>query len=313
MESFVFNSFKEKLINGTAKLNDTWHHYPVNKKFTEAYEDKIQSFRTSGDFIMYDMANNPENAKSYWKHMDHYQGRDERFFNSWYDFYGTKIKTIDYTYMPMVDVDTPMHPEFVTEDKWEFFSDADKCKYLYELFFYEDDAKETPGVFFRESGFYDEAGKPIPRGFYYVKTKEELLWCAQKVNNSIYDNSINIVLGDNIGGFVSVDKNNKEVNNYTKINFTIGSNPAQPFEGIFFGNGFGFKYVELICNNTTNGIVGYLGNNGLISHVWVDNCKIICNKSLSLTHLTTDGTDIVAGFICGNNYGKIQNTVKQIG
>jgi len=307
MESFVFNSFKEKLINGTAKLNDTWHHYPVNKKFTEAYEDKIQSFRTSGDFIMYDMANNPENAKSYWKHMDHYQGRDERFFNSWYDFYGTKIKTIDYTYMPMVDVDTPMHPEFVTEDKWDFFSDADKCKYLYELFFYEDDVKETPGVFFRESGFYDEAGKPIPRGFYYVKTKEELLWCSQKVNNSIYDNTINIVLGDNIGGFVSVDKNNEEENNYTKINFTIGSNPAQPFEGIFFGNGFGFKYVELICNNTANGIVGYLGNNGLISHVWVDNCKIICNKSLSLTHLTTDGTDIVAGFICGNNYGKIQN------
>jgi hypothetical protein len=45
----------------------------------------------------------------------------------------------------------------------------------------------------------------IPRGFYYVKTAEELLWCANKVNGTNYDNKINIVLGDNIGKSLDVD------------------------------------------------------------------------------------------------------------
>lgn len=291
MESFVFNSFKTRLMNGEVELSGSyWKHYPVNKKFVENYEDDIKSLSSTSAFIMYDLAKNQASG---------YYGKtgknDISLFNDWYNYYGTKINMVEYVYKPMGDTDVAMKPEFVTKASWDSFSDKDRCPYLKDLFF-PDDPVPTGNDFYHVTGDIDEYGDPIPRGFYYVTTKEHLLWCAEKVNNTSYDNEINIVLGDNIG-----------YNDISVIKTPIGVNPAHPFNGIFFGNGFGFVNIELQCNNDVNGIIGYLGKDGIIDHVWVKDCHIVCNKSLSISHLATGSFDIAAGFICGKNDGIIRN------
>ena len=53
MDSFVFNSFKERFINGEVPEYDTWTLWPVNKAFTADYEPVIARFRTLDDFISY--------------------------------------------------------------------------------------------------------------------------------------------------------------------------------------------------------------------------------------------------------------------
>lgn len=301
MESFVFNSFKERLVSGDIALEDTWHHYPVNREFTASYGDDMKYFRSSADFIMYDMAHNPDTSSYFWPNAG-YEANPTELFNDWYGYYGTRVIKTDYYYTPMTEVDSPMKPEFVTLAAWENFSNKKDNSYLKDLFFKED------GKFYRESGMTDIEGKQIPRGFYYVTTKEELLWCANKVNGSVYDNTINIVLGDNIGGFIRENPaNNETVEEYSKINFSIGSNPAHPYEGIFFGNGYGFEFVELICQSSIGGIVGYLGKSGIINYVWARNCRITCDKEISLTHLINEGTDVAAGFICGKNDGIVSH------
>lgn len=289
MESFVFNSFKKRLMNGEVELNGSyWKHYPVNKKFVENYEDDIKSLSSTSAFIMYDLVKNQASG---------YYGKngttDASLFNDWYNYYGTKINMVEYVYKPMGDTDIAMKPEFVTKAGWDSFSDKDRCPYLKDLFFPED---PTGNDFYHVTGDIDEYGKPIPRGFYYVTTKEHLLWCAEKVNNTSYDNEINIVLGDNIG-----------YDDISVIKTPIGVNPAHPFNGVFFGNGFGFVNIELQCNNDVNGIIGYLGKDGIIDHVWIKDCHIVCNKSLSISHLATGSFDIAAGFICGKNDGIIRN------
>ena len=298
MESFVFNSFKTRLMNGEVELSGSfWKHYPVNKKFVENYEDDIKSMSSTSAFIMYDLAKNKASIIYDSVKNTGYYGKtgtnDASLFNDWYDYYGTKINMVKYVYKPMGDTDVAMKPEFVTKAGWNSFSDKDRCPYLKELFFPE---VPTGKDFYHDTGDIDEYGDPIPRGFYYVTTKEHLLWCAEKVNNTSYDNEINIVLGDNIG-----------YDDISVIKTPIGINPTHPFNGVFFGNGFGFVNVELQCNNDVNGIIGYLGKDGIIDHVWVKNCHIVCNKPLSISHLATGSFDIAAGFICGKNDGIIRN------
>ena len=192
MESFVFNSFKTRLMNGEVELSGSfWKHYPVNKKFVENYEDDIRSLSSTSAFIMYDLAKNQ--ASDYYGKTG---TNDTSLFNDWYNYYGTKINMVEYVYKPMGDTDVAMKPEFVTKAGWNSFSDKDRCPYLKKLFFPE---VPTGKDFYHDTGDIDEYGDPIPRGFYYVTTKEHLLWCAEKVNNTSYDNEINIVLGDNIG------------------------------------------------------------------------------------------------------------------
>lgn len=291
MESFVFNSFKTRLMNGEVELSGSfWKHYPVNKKFVENYEDDIRSLSSTSAFIMYDLAKNQ--ASDYYGKTG---TNDTSLFNDWYNYYGTKINMVEYVYKPMGDTDVAMKPEFVTKAGWNSFSDKDICPYLKKLFF-PDKPDPNRKDFYRDTGDIDEYGNPIPRGFYYVTTKEHLLWCAEKVNNTSYDNEINIVLGDNIG-----------YDDISVIKTPIGINPAHPFNGVFFGNGFGFVNVELQCNNDVNGIIGYLGKDGIIDHVWIKNCHIVCNKPLSISHLSTGSFDIAAGFICGKNDGTIRN------
>ena len=309
MDSFVFNSFKEKLIRGKVPLDREaeWTAYPVTEKFADIFEPAIESLRSPIDFALYKKTRELESAATPMNYLDDY-------------LCGLYVQK--YTYRPMSDTDIATEPEFVTKNNWDRFkahmeelnqssSTVIAYEHLKKLFF-ENTSQDN---FYRE---VEINGELVPRGFYYVRTAEELLWCANKVNaRSGYDTKINIVLGDNIGTEITPDDPNPE---FKKINFSIGSTPDRQFEGIFYGNGFKIHNVELICDNAVNGIIGYLGPSGIISTITVsDKNNIICNKRLNLTHLMREGSDIAVGFLCGKNNtrkgisyaesGKIENVI----
>lgn len=290
MESFIFNNFKKRLVDGDVPASDTWTFYPVNKKFTEDYADTLRYIKNSSDLF----ALNPSAT-----------------FN---DYKSEFIKQ-DYLYKKMFDTDIKQEPIFVTQDSFKFFSENITGQtHLSALFF------ELTGKFWREDHKEDVMDngvitqRSVPKGFYYIRTSEELAWCADKVNNTTFDNTINIVLGDNIGVYhegLTIDSYNdvdKREQFFKRINYCIGSNPAQPYEGIFFGNGFKFINTKLECNNETNGIFGYLGTSGWLDTVDIDGINVVqCNKKLSITHLKTIGSNIYAGYLCGKNNGLVKN------
>ena len=303
MESFVFNSFKERLMKGEVLGDDTWTLHLVNKKFTEDYEDNLKYIHSANDIYYLN-----KNYK-----VSSYNNIVDNFAENYY----TKMQAVEYLYTPLQKVDVATEPQYVSKENYDDFTALNTNEAgsgLYNLFF-------VPGynTFYRVDYYKDELDEngetyqtPVPRGFYYVKTKEDLKWCADKVNGANYNNAINIVLGDNIGTdattAVADDDGNLKVNGLTDINYSIGSNPNQPFEGVFYGNGFCFKNINLICENNTNGIIGHLGTSGVISTVRVEGNynNLTCRKKISISHLQADGTDVYAGFICGKNYGYIE-------
>lgn len=311
MESFVFNNFKYKLINGEVSSKDTWYFWPVKKNFVDDFEDNLKYFKTSADFSAfcpdYVFIGNEEVPG--WKNNPNYWSN-----------YLTEMYQVNYQYKPMNDTDVEVEPEYVSDESIDFFiSRYPDQTHLKRMFFvdpvYSEVTSPIDGKFFtgirtvkRMDG---SIVRRIGRGFYYVRTAEELRWCANKVNGTVFDNKINIVLGDNIGTKIPEDAN--EYNILTQrglktIDFSIGSNPAQPFEGIFFGNGFRFKNIRYKCRNTVNGIIGYLGQEGKIDSIDIYDFIILeCDKEIDIGHLISDGNDISVGFLCGKNNGQISN------
>lgn len=302
MDSFIFNTFKQNLLEGTVPSVDRWYLYPVNKKFSEEFSEKIPYLKNTFDMGYFGTTCE----------------KDYYFFTQ-HNEYRTTLSAKNYVYKAMYEVDNASEPEYVTSANFESFNERNNKtqNHLSALFFIPDTNYWSVEYYvdvMQADGNIEPSG--IPRGFYYVKTAEELLWCANKVNGTNYDNKINIVLGDNIGKPLDIDLS---IDNYQafsaelkKINFSIGSNPAQPFNGVFYGNGFKICNIELECNNDVNGIVGYLGPEGKISTIAIDGFNVIkCNKKLNIDHLSTNGTNIYAGFLCGKNNGNIENVFLQ--
>ena len=301
MESFVFNSFKQRLMESDVSLSGTWYAYPVNSKFIDDYGDKLKYLKDTHDLRLFC----PDSAVNL------------QFFNDGVGsnphFYRTDMGSQYYTYTSMYETDVPSEPYYVTLNNIKTFNEENPGQEHLESLFLKQDGK-----FYRPISDSD----PTPRGFYFIKTSEELLWCANKVNGTNFDNTINIVLGDNIGTNVMVkDADNNDVplskanidDNFSKlkkIGYGIGTNPAQPFNGIFFGNGFKILNIDLVCNNDINGLIGYLGYNGWISTIIIDGVNIVeCKKPINIEHLIYEGTDVCVGILCGKNNGKIENVV----
>lgn len=298
MESFVFNEFKKNFIEGNIKKTDTWKAYPVIKEFADDYGDKLQYIKHHNDLPLFVE-----------EKIDPIKGS-----NQYFNYYMSKMNKTTYRYKAMYDIDEPVEPIYVSEDNFDYFLEKYPDQgHLRSLFFTENGIK---GRFYRPSTKTKTVVESettideyVPRGFYYVLLAEELLWCANKVNGNQYDNTINIVLGDNIG--VMYEKNdNLSKDQLKKINFSIGSNPSQPYEGIFFGNGFSISNIELVCNSDVCGIVGYLGHHGKISTININGYNLItCDKKINISHLIKSGTDVVAGLLCGKNNGAIENVL----
>lgn len=290
MDSFIFNDFKHRLMTGNADDVEVLKFFLVNKNFGEDLAEILPSLGSRTQLERYIFATDPTVAT---------KGKA-------LSKYVTECTPVRYTYKVSNTTLTSERPSYVDLDNWDEFD----AKYpgqinLYLLFL------DKNGQFHREydTDELDATGNVIKktRGFYYVETMEELKWCAEKVNGTIngsrseiYNNFINIVLGDNLG------YGKAEEGSYKHIDFSIGSSIDRPFEGIFYGNGYIIQNIALECKNNSNGIIGYLGNSGIISTIRIEGHNLIkCEKALNINHMVTDACDVNAGFLCGKNNGTI--------
>ena len=266
MASVIFNSFKQRFLNGEVPGNDTWNFIPVNNRFKDEFGDspssnyKLAQYRSLDDFKM-----NKQEA--------------------YYDMRFSGIRN-DITWYRPAETSGTKKPMFITsgamgekgvyskESNWERF-----CKTTY----YSDISANKAISDYLEQG-----------GFYYIRTKEELRWFADHVNEA--NNRVIGVIGDDINGV---------------IRGQIGKDEKYPFQGIFDGNGHTVAGT-IICDNDDNGLVGVLGQDGIVRNFKLreaenDATTLVCNKLINLNHIKSDGRDVNAGILVGRNYGRVEN------
>lgn len=319
MDSFIFNSFKEQLLTGNIKRSDTWWFHLVNKKLAEDFGDGLKNVPNIDTLEHLATRNELEKENlSYSEYVGPGAGQRPSFLAS---RYYTNWAPVYYKYKISSTTSSSDAPNFADTDNWkDFIAKYPGNEHLFKMFLTErpEDEPEDSivGKFCRmvPTGELDAYGNEImrPRGFYFVETMEELRWCADKVNGiingrktKVFNNNINIVFGDNIGVATNV-----YLTDLKELNFRIGSDIDRQFEGIIFGNGYRFQNVKLTCSGNQNGLVGYLGKNGIIDTIEITgNNLIVCDKKINIDHLKQDCCDINAGLLCGKNYGTISNIV----
>lgn len=169
MSSVVFNSFKQRFLNGEVPHEDEWKFIPVNRMFTKQFgqdEFPIEQYRSLGDFL-------DHNAS----------GLRASYFEG--------IRRDIYWYKP-AETDEVNKPMFITSgslgekgkydatSNWEDFQQTDYIR----------DVSSNSAI----SGYLASGG------FYYIRTKDELRWFAARANTG--NNRIIGVLGDGIDGVI---------------------------------------------------------------------------------------------------------------
>lgn len=293
MSSFIFDNFKKRFLTGGVPQTDTWHFIPVNEDFKTVYEHddvKLYHYRNINDF---NKANSsylkftlsPEAKKFNDELTTEYYVKGLKGFSldekkNWQptSIWGTGIldgnKITRTWYKVLDDNDFSNKPMFVKGKNFRLFSK------IYGVNLSGNTAISS----------YIESG-----GFYYIRSKDELTWFANRANTG--NNKIIGVLGDNIEGVINGDP--------------IGKDEANPFQGILDGNGFTLKNISVECNNVDNGLVGVLGKYGTVKNFTIDNAgyanSLVCKKKINLKHIKEDARDINAGILVGRNYGTIKN------
>lgn len=261
--SVVFNSFKDRFVNGQVPKEDTWTFVPVNKEFTANFGNgdyQVEQFRSVEDFQRHN--------SSAWD-ASKFQG----------------IRT-DYEWFKPHETTGTSKPMFITSgvynidgsqisaSNWDDFKTTD---------FYKDVSGNSAINDYLASG-----------GFYYILKKDELRWFADRVNSG--NNRIIGVLGDGIDGVISGQ---------------IGKNEDFQFQGVLDGNGHALENVTVMCDNDDNGIVGVLGQDGVVKNFKITNTEdalsLVCKKQININHIKKDGRDVNAALLVGRNYGRIEN------
>lgn len=261
--SFVFNSFKQRFLNGQVPSADTWRFIPVNRTFQENFgqdDFALEQYRSLSDFYAHNSS-----------------AMTNAFFGG---------ISSDLAWRKVLDSDTINKPMFITsgvkgddgyeeESNWESFTATE----------YYDTVSANSSI-----SSYLESG-----GFYYIRTKDELKWFGDRANTG--NNRIIGVLGDGIEGVMRGQ---------------IGSAEDYPFQGVLDGNGYSLNNIQIICDNDDNGLVGILGEDGVVKNFKIMNdenspINLVCQKQINLDYLKTDGRDINAGILVGRNYGTIEN------
>lgn len=348
METFIFNTFKDNLLKGNIKGIADWRIMFINSNIDKLKENEFKSIENIKDLNLLILKNDNKLKPSNKGWLQYFPSSSESETKDIHPTYLADVNSVIYTYAVTKNTLTSDKPLFVdsnnidlfldkyknnkhlkklfmyppipptdptdlTEDEWTWQNSNTKYKEKFESQLKDDGITDLTdpeiGQFFRYSSNVTDAVEFKARGFYYVKTVEELKWCAEKVNgdnNLIFNNRINIVLGDNIG----VDINSTAISNKLKyckeIDFVIGSKQNRPYNGIFYGNGFKIQNIDIRCSGNNNGIIGTLGIDGVVDSVRFAGIAILRNrKKLNIAHMTTDGCDINAGVLCGKNYGTI--------
>jgi len=269
MNSFIFNNFKNRFLKGNVPKEFGIKLLSVNSKINDI--ENLQYARTIDDI-----------NKLY------FQKTNQTAIDPDSNYYGDIISNINYnklTYSLMeysTETEDIYRPTYVTADNWDKFIELyPGLDYLYEMFI-----SNTGSIYYRNGGFY------------FILTRENLQWCADRVNGKIgFNNNIAIVLGDNIGA-----------TEIQEISLCIGIDKAHKFEGVFFGNNYTLQNLEYSYDSDNSGIIGILGENGIISNLFISgNIILNCKTNLSIDHVKKGKSNVYSSLICGKNYGKIFN------
>ena len=117
MESFIFNDFKRRIVEGEVPLEDTWKLFPVNKSFTAEFDDKLEYVKTDNDLSLFYRTNHKDKSYNF-------------------DDFKTKMFLENYVYQKLETTDLKSKPFFVTEENFEYFLTIFPGQdHLKELFF----------------------------------------------------------------------------------------------------------------------------------------------------------------------------------
>lgn len=293
MSSFIFDDFKKRFLTGGVPKTDSWYFIPVNDTFETTYEHddiKLYHYRNINDFKQANSAGFNFNLSQDAKKIN--ANLEQLYFKK-----GLKGTSLDCkkNWQPLTIYGNTL-------------LDGSKIQRTWSKVLNDDDLSNKPmyikggnsGMFYNLYGNNVSGNNDIKSyiqsgGFYYIRSKDELTWFANRSNTG--NNKIIGVLGDNIEGVINGDP--------------IGKNESNPFQGILDGNGFTLRNISVECNNTDNGLVGVLGKYGVVKNFNIENennvNSLVCKKYISLKHIKEDARDINAGILVGRNYGTISN------
>jgi len=263
MNTFVFNSFKEKFLNGKIPNKFAVDFIPMNNKFLDNFTRSgfsIEQFRDINDL-------------KYFKDSNGISG-------NLFEDSKLKYNGIKYTWSKIYETEEQIKPMYINKENFDEFKDSE----------YWAGCSANSHI----------ANEYVNSGFYILRTKEELNWFANEVNDG--NNGIIGVLIDDVEG---------------KINSYIGKDETIPFQGIMDGNGHALYNSTLICTGSDNGFIPVLGSRGIVRNFKLTNDVgytkaspvLINNKLINLNYLKNDARDVNAGLLVGRNYGLIENVI----
>ena len=281
MSSFVFNSFKQRFLNGEVPSDFNAVFLPMNNKFIDNFSKEgfsVEQFRTINDLKKF--------SEKYKKKLeqDEAEGREVPDNKDLFEDSKLKYVGIRNTWHAIKETEEQVKPMYINSDNWEEFTkseyweDAKNNKYI---------TGDNPYTYTANSG-----------GFYILRTKEEFNWFANEVNEG--NNGITGVLFDDVSD---------------KISFSIGKDETIPFQGVLDGNGHALKNTFYECTGSDNGLVSVLGARGAVRNFvltnsgWENGYPAVLKglKQINLNYLKTDARDVNAGLLVGRNYGTIEN------
>lgn len=274
MREIFFNSFKEKILRGEVDSHIIASGIPMSNEFLDTYDTddiSIEQYRNLEDFNRFSKGNG---AKEF----------EKTKFQ--YDTFGVD-------YQNYYDDDLSEKPIFVNSDNSAKFLKVYGSEMLYDKSTYVKNKIDR---------YLSSDDININSGFYYVTKKSHLNWIAKRVNDDYnFNNRIVVVLGDDIGTANEISG--------TAFESVIGSNPNKPFQGIFDLNGHAVNNLNLLCKKNSNGIIGYLGTDGIVRDGVVLNPRFTGLNRISLEKIKDDCSDVVCGTLVGTNYGTVENIV----
>lgn len=274
MREIFFNSFKEKILRGEVDSHIIASGIPMSNEFLDTYDTddiSIEQYRNLEDFNRFSKGNG---AKEF----------EKTKFQ--YDTFGVD-------YQNYYDDDLSEKPIFVNSDNSAKFLKVYGSEMLYDKSTYVKDKIDK---------YLSSDDININSGFYYVTKKSHLNWIAKRVNDDYnFNNRIVVVLGDDIG--------TANETSGTAFESVIGANPNKPFQGIFDLNGHAVNNLNLLCKKNSNGIIGYLGTNGIVRDGVVLNPRFTGLNKISLEKIKNDCSDVVCGTLVGTNYGTVENII----
>lgn len=268
MSIHVFNNFNNCFLAGKLPNEINTRFIPVNSNFTNIAEDEnFYKLRTLDDLSVY--ANAAKYSHTVWD-TDTYINSDYSLTGQYYNYICSKVESTE-------SVDKP---DFINTENVEAFLLANNI---------------TDKLIEEKLKNYAKAG------FYYIKTREALIWVANRVNDKDkFNNFINIVLGDDILGTEE-----------EPFSLPIIGSADRPYQGTFDGMGHKLVNVTLKSVTLSNGLIGFLGDKGKLCNLQLgdtDSITIVeCNKRIDLPHLKLSSANINTGVLVGENYGTVSD------